>query len=145
MPYAVCEERGSGKGRRVLSPPSANSKPRARLSAPALLWQYGDMLDKERSREVRQNIRRVLMAEWDPIGVSDIPEAADEYDSYIGGVYELLEGGASEGDIGAYLREIEVERLEMVDSSRQPLLPEARRNTVASSLKKLGRCFPETR
>ena len=47
------------------------------------------MVDKERSREIRCHIRAVLMAEWDPIGVSDIPEAADEYDSYIGGVYEL--------------------------------------------------------
>ena len=44
------------------------------------------MVDKERSREIRCHIRGVLMAEWDPIGVSDIPEAADEYDSYIGGV-----------------------------------------------------------
>ena len=36
------------------------------------------------------------MEEWDPIGVSDTPEAADEYDGYIGGIYELLERGASE-------------------------------------------------
>jgi hypothetical protein len=44
------------------------------------------MLDKETSREVRRNIRRVLMERWDPIGVNGIPEAQDEYDSYIGGV-----------------------------------------------------------
>lgn len=30
------------------------------------------------------------MEEWDPIGVNDIPEAADEYDSYIGDFYEML-------------------------------------------------------
>jgi len=35
-------------------------------------------------------IREVLMREWDPIGVSDIPEAADEYDSYICAVHGLL-------------------------------------------------------
>ena len=102
------------------------------------------MVDKERSREIRGHIRRVLMAEWDPIGVSDTAEAADEYDSYIGGVYELLERGASEASICAYLRNIEVDRMEMVDASRQPLLPEAKRNAVASSLKELGRCFTET-
>jgi len=102
------------------------------------------MVDKERSREIRCHIRSVLMAEWDPIGVSDIPEAADEYDSYIGGVYELLERGASEASICDYLRNIEVDRMEMVDASRQPLLPEAKRNTVASSLKKLSHYFTET-
>jgi hypothetical protein len=102
------------------------------------------MIDKERSREIRQHIRRILMAEWDPIGVSDVPEAADEYDSYIGGVYELLERGASQGDIGNYLRGIEVDQMEMVDAGRQPLLPEAKRNAVASSLKGLGRYFTET-
>jgi hypothetical protein len=55
------------------------------------------------------------MAEWDPIGVSDIREAADEYDSNLGGVYELLERGASEASICDYLRNIEVDRMEMVD------------------------------
>ena len=102
------------------------------------------MVDKERSREIRCHIRRVLMAEWDPIGVSDIPEAADEYDSYIGGVYELLERGASAANICDYLRNIEVDQMEVVDASRQPLLPEAKRNAVASSLKGLSPYFTET-
>jgi len=35
-------------------------------------------------------IREVLMQEWDPIGVADIPEAADEYDSYINQIHGLL-------------------------------------------------------
>lgn len=102
------------------------------------------MIDNERSREIRQHIRRILMAEWDPIGVGDVPEAADEYDSYIGGVYKLLELGASQDDIGNYLREIEVDRIEMVDADRQPLLPEQKRKAVASSLKGLGRYFIQT-
>ena len=102
------------------------------------------MPDKERSREVRRQIQRVLMEEWDRIGVSDIPEAADEYDSYIGGVYELLETGASEHAIGSYLRNIEVERMGLVNESGQPLVPESNREAVVSSLKKLGRFFPKT-
>lgn len=101
------------------------------------------MGDKERSREIRSHIRRVLMAEWDPIGVSDIPEAADEYDSYIGGVYTLLERGSSQTSIQAYLRDIEVDRMELVDARRQPLLPESTRNVAASSLKELGHYFTE--
>jgi hypothetical protein len=75
------------------------------------------MLDKEASREVRSQIRAILMAEWDPIGVNDVPEAADEYDSYISGVYELLEHGASEESIRAYLREIEIQSMGMVNAS----------------------------
>ena len=35
-------------------------------------------------------IRRLLMEEWDPIGVKGIPEAADEYDSYRGAVAGML-------------------------------------------------------
>ena len=73
-------------------------------------------------------IRRILIAEWDPVGVSDLPEAADEYDSYIGGVHELLERGATEADIGSYLREIEVDRMEMVDASR-PVRGEPKRRS----------------
>lgn len=29
-----------------------------------------------------QIVQQILMADWDPIGVKDCPEAADEYDSY---------------------------------------------------------------
>jgi hypothetical protein len=49
-----------------------------------------DMSDKEQSRERRAAIRRILMSEWDPIGVNDTPEAADEYDGYIGPVLEAF-------------------------------------------------------
>jgi hypothetical protein len=31
-----------------------------------------------------------LLKEWDPIGVGQIPEAQDEYDSYVPDVYKLL-------------------------------------------------------
>jgi len=92
------------------------------------------MVEKEKSREIRVQIRRILMEEWDPIGVSETPEAADEYDLYIGGVYDLLARGASKADIFAYLRAVEVDRMEMIDASGQPLLADAKRSAVASSL-----------
>jgi hypothetical protein len=99
------------------------------------------MLDKEKSRSVRSKIRAIFMAEWDPIGVNDLPEAADEYDSYIGGVYELLERGASEESVRAYLRHIEIDQMEMVNASGEPLLPDATRNRAAASLTSLDRYF----
>lgn len=48
------------------------------------------MIDKYESRRIRTEIRRVLMTVWDPIGVRDEPNAQDEYDSYLGGVFGLL-------------------------------------------------------
>jgi hypothetical protein len=44
----------------------------------------------DRARSYHEAIREVLLREWDPIGVNDIPEAQDEYDSYVGQVYALL-------------------------------------------------------
>jgi len=46
--------------------------------------------NKYQSRENRARVREVLMRDWDPIGVSDVPEAADEYDRYVGEVYVML-------------------------------------------------------
>ena len=45
---------------------------------------------RERAKQYHEAIRAILLKEWDPIGVSHIPEAQDEYDRYVGGVYGLL-------------------------------------------------------
>ena len=52
-------------------------------------------------------MREILLHEWDPIGVSDAAEAADEYDTYADEAYVMLmyrDAGAAE--IAAYLLEI---------------------------------------
>jgi hypothetical protein len=59
------------------------------------------------SEEIQNKIRPVLMAAWDPIGVGGIPEAADEYDSYIGGIYVYLRDGASDEKLAERLADIE--------------------------------------
>ena len=51
-------------------------------------------------------VRRLLMAEWDPIGVRDMPEAADEYNSYVGVVGRTLHEGATPDEIATYLKGI---------------------------------------
>lgn len=67
---------------------------------------------KNQSRENRQIISRILMSVWDPIGVSEIPEAANEYDIYVGEVYSLLIGGnAQRRDIAEYLMAVAVQRM----------------------------------
>ena len=51
------------------------------------------------------------MQVWDPIGIKDEPNAQDEYDSYIGGVYELLVTGALDERISEHLLSIVTERM----------------------------------
>ncbi len=103
------------------------------------------MLDKETLRDIRSRIRRLLMEEWNPVGVKDVPEAADEYDSYIGGMFELLERNASGHELAEYLRCIEMDRMGLVNASGEPLVPEAWRSTAVHSLMKLGEDFQDVR
>jgi hypothetical protein len=51
------------------------------------------------------------MEEWDPIGVRDAPEAADEYDSYLGPIGARLREGKDAAEIAAYLTDVEEERM----------------------------------
>ena len=69
------------------------------------------------------------MEDWDPIGVSDVPEASDEYDGYVGGMYALLRDGASDERIAQHLSEIETRTMGLapIDSSRYgPLIARLR-------------------
>jgi hypothetical protein len=71
------------------------------------------MIDKYESRRIRAEIRRVLMTAWDPIGVRDEPNAQDEYDGYLGGVFALLTSGASDDQINEHLLRIVTDRMEL--------------------------------
>ena len=48
----------------------------------------------KRANEIQAAIRRIFMEDWDPIEVRGVPEAASEYDAYIGPVYRLIASGA---------------------------------------------------
>lgn len=61
------------------------------------------LTDKEESRRIRARIRHVLLEVWDPIGVKDEPNAQDEYDGYIGRLYELLVEDAGDAELLRYL------------------------------------------
>jgi hypothetical protein len=58
-----------------------------------------------------RGLRRLLLEQWDPIGVGDAPEAADEYDSYMGQIAELLRSGKSAEDVAAYLNVVSGDRM----------------------------------
>src|SRR5260221_12602998 len=74
--------------------------------------------NKYQSRENRARVREILMREWDPIGVTDVPEAADEYDIYIGTVYVILmDQRATQEQIAAYLYDVTTNNMGSTGSS----------------------------
>ena len=63
--------------------------------------------------ELLSRVDEVLHYLWDPIGVSGVPEARDEYTSYAGVVFSFLKKGAKEAEIVQYLKKIRVEHMGM--------------------------------
>lgn len=66
-----------------------------------------------RAKQYHNAIRKILMDDWDPIGIKGIQEASDEYDSYISRIYKLLIHHESEDSIFRYLWEIETDYMEL--------------------------------
>ena len=60
-----------------------------------------------RAREIQSSIRHIFNTEWNPIEASSSFSGDDEYDSYIGPIYNLLRSGASIEAIAEKLLEIE--------------------------------------
>jgi hypothetical protein len=57
--------------------------------------------------ELYRRTDEVLHYIWDPIGVAGVPEARDEYDSYLPHVFSLLINNPKAGEIQNYLITIE--------------------------------------
>jgi hypothetical protein len=81
------------------------------------------MAGDRRKWEAKQDlskVRTILMQDWDPIGIQELPkkdrrETADEYDSYLGPVYALLRHeGATREAISAYLFDIAAHHMGLV-------------------------------
>ncbi|MGB8492977.1 MAG: hypothetical protein WCE53_01120 [Candidatus Acidiferrum sp.] len=69
------------------------------------------MTDKRESQRIQDEIRQVLLKNWDPIDIKDEPLAQGEYDMYIPGVFTLLTENSSDEEISAYLWKIIEERI----------------------------------
>jgi hypothetical protein len=57
-------------------------------------------------RTGEDELRAVVMEKWDPIGVSGFPEAADEYDAYLGQIARRLREGVSAEVLGSFLTDL---------------------------------------
>jgi hypothetical protein len=66
-----------------------------------------------------QRIDEVLHYIWDPLGVKNVPEARDEYSSYVGTVVRMVVDGRSVQDIADYLISVEIEAMGL-DPVRDP-------------------------
>lgn len=62
---------------------------------------------------LRIRVDEVLHYLWDPIGISDVPAARDEYYTYSAQAFGMLKNGATTTEIAANLRRIRVERMEI--------------------------------
>jgi len=67
-------------------------------------------------KELYQRTDEVMHYVWDPIGIAGIPQARDEYDSYLPQVFSMLLERKAEGEIAAYLSKIEDDRMGLTPS-----------------------------
>ena len=86
-----------------------------------------ERLAARRARAIMDAIGELLLQEWDPIGMKDVPEAQDEYDFYVEGVYRVLASGASPQVVAEYLWSLEKEQMGLGGPGPQALLPVAER------------------
>ncbi|WP_234710620.1 hypothetical protein [Sinorhizobium arboris] len=82
--------------------------------------------------KARAEIREVLLHSWDPVGISDLPEARDEYDVYADVVLGMLVNeGAAREDIANYLLEIATEHMGLSDNGLVERCERAARTVVS--------------
>ena len=80
-------------------------------------------------------INELLMTEWDPCGVNGVPEARDEYDSYVPQIFKLAMDGSSPERIAKHLLFIENEQM-CCKESKKVCLSVA--NKIVNKKKELG-------
>jgi hypothetical protein len=85
----------------------------------------------QRAQRYHSSIRDILLKEWDPIGINQIPEAQDEYDAYVGEVHRLLSRRASSREIFDYLWWLETQHMALCgDRQRTEKIAERLANLV---------------
>jgi hypothetical protein len=77
------------------------------------------MIDKVTSRRIRVEIRHVLLDVWDPIGVKDEPNAQDEYDGYVGDIFDSLSHGETDEQLTDRLLYFVNDRMGLTATSEQ--------------------------
>ena len=76
---------------------------------------------------IRDRIRDVLLADWDPHGASALEAARNSYDGYIDPLYDLIRSGGDEEAVVQFLHERERESMCFPSRGTQRLRPVARK------------------
>jgi hypothetical protein len=77
---------------------------------------------KERLRRAKRYygaVREILLRQWDPIGVSDVPEAQDEYDGYVYKIYGMIARNEPRQRLVEHLWEIETSRMGLIGDRKR--------------------------
>lgn len=69
------------------------------------------VIDKQEAKRITSEIRLVLLDVWDPIGVANEPNAQDEYDCCLGGLFRLLTTDATDDQMAEFLSQQEIEHM----------------------------------
>jgi hypothetical protein len=77
--------------------------------------------------EAEAAIKSVLLQEWDPLGVHELPGPHGEYDTHAHEVYDLLARGASDVQVERYLHHIERDDLHHPELATRDLGPVLRK------------------
>jgi hypothetical protein len=83
-------------------------------------------------------VRRILMDEWDPIGVQDLPSAADEYDRYGRVIGLMLLQGVRLAELETYLHRVRTDYMGIsvgVTGAREATVLQRERATAQSLLR----------
>jgi hypothetical protein len=56
-------------------------------------------------------LRKLLLDEWDPIGIRRLHGPEDEYDIYLGEILHLLDTNATADELADFLRTVEIGRM----------------------------------
>ena len=80
-------------------------------------------MDPQRREYIEQSIGRLLLEQWDPLGVHDEADRKHEYTPYAHELYTLLARGASDVQITRHLHRIELEELHRPELTTRDLTP----------------------
>jgi len=69
------------------------------------------IIQSDEGHEFVEKVRAILLHEWDPIGVGDVPEANDEYDAYVGPVLQILCGSRSPNELTDFFHRVETKEM----------------------------------
>lgn len=70
--------------------------------------RLGSGIDMTQLDSLRGIVGRILLNDWDPIGVRGVAQAQDEYDQYVAPVARMIIAGESASALSNYLLGIEI-------------------------------------